>query len=395
MPSFYLPKVPLYDPMVDTPESAIQRLSIITNRNFDVMKRLLYGQLDGVNVRSGGILLEQLMGGLLPQTPDALGEGLNLTSEYMGFYDGEDWRVFIRDDGIFYLSGNEDNYLLWDGDVLFVGGHLDAVTGTFEVIGAGDFPDGSKVLLGHIEGEPLFEMYDGDETLRLRIEKDRISFYTEFVEGEGEEEDIDSVYAGMIQGLYWTVEDKIYPEVRLETPTYLNILAVDEDFFAKFCRLSCMVNDIETTTRLEAANIWESGGDTSLPVAFSSVQLDQDWIGYCEFGDIYLMSKEGDVLVPHRMVLYGETTEDHLQINLYDEEEDENFVFKLTHTPSTKAATFIIEEDCDTYNFYIGVNLIFQIDNTGGGAGGNEPCIRMWSDLDIAGDLYVVGDIFT
>lgn len=376
MPSFWLPDVPLFDPDVDTVESAIQKTIINSNKNFGIIRRLLYGQLDNVNIRSGGILLEDLLGGLLPQTPEALGTGLNLTANYMGYYDGTDWQAYLKDDGTFYFGGDTDNYLEWDGTTLWLGGHLDAVSGTFEVIGAGDFPDGAKVLIGHSDGEPLFEMYDDDETLRVRLEKDNLSFYTEYIAAVGEDPAVDSELAGMIKGLFWS-ESNI-PEVRIEAPEYCNVIAIDDLYSAKYARsvFRCTSDDVHAM--IAAVNLPDTG-DSGIDFRHSYIKLDTDINFYCEYGDL---------LSPQRLVLNSEVFEDHLEITRYDDTEEETYTMTVTPEVSTQAVTFEIKEDAVRYIFYIDGEPVFEIDKTGGGALGDKPCIRMYADLEVEGDIY-------
>jgi len=391
MPSFHLPKIPLYDPMVDTVDSAIQRLSLLTNKNFDIVRRLMYGQLDSVNIRSGGILLSDLTGGLLPQNPESLGPGLNLTADYMGYFDGEEWQAFIDGEGRFFFGGDDENYLQWDGETMFVRGYLDAVIGTFEVIGAGSFPDGSKILLGKVDDEPLIEMYDADDTLRVRLEKDRLAFYTEFIPEEGEDPEMDSVYAGMVKGLYWRPEpDQIIPEVRIETPQYSHLITTNPSYLGKYGRIATIASDYEVFVRMVASNRWDTEGDVNLPNLFSLLQLDEDATLESLYGDINLTCG-GSVFVPQALVLNSENADDHLIISRYYEDEEETFTMKVTHEVLNKAAVFVLEDDAEKFNFYIGTTPLMQIDSKGGGADESKPCVRMWSDLEVEGDIFYGG----
>ena len=383
MPSFYLPRVPDFDPMIDTMESAFQRLAVTTNRNFDIIGRLLYGQLDSVNIRHGGILLEELMGGLLPEAPDTLGAGLNLTPDYMGFFDGDFWKAYIASDGKFFFGGDTDNYILWDGTSLALGGHLDAVTGTFEILGAGDFPDGAKVLIGHLDGDPLFEMYDADDTLRLKLEQDRMSFFTEYIAAAGLDPAIESVYAGMVQGLFWQIEgfDEV-PEVRIEVPNYCNIMAVETGFEKRYSRLGVVNTDEEVLLRIVARNEHADGGKLTAPDTFSLIEL---------WDDIHIECYTGSVYMPQMAVLYSNTYDDHLTITRYDDVAEERVTMKVTAAMDILAPIFILSDDAERFVFYHGATPLMEIDSSGGGVLGDKPCIRMYADLEVEGDITFGG----
>ncbi len=52
--------------------------------------------------------------------------GLNLTPDYLGYYDGNEFTAYIDNQGQFYFGGNSDNYIEWDGSNLLVRGELNA-----------------------------------------------------------------------------------------------------------------------------------------------------------------------------------------------------------------------------------------------------------------------------
>ena len=358
MPSFYLPKIPLHDPMVDSVEDGINKLAIATDQNFNTIKRLLYGQLDTVNVRSGGIFLEDLTGGLMPQSPVNMVQGLNITAEYMGYYDGTTWTAYINDDGNFYFGGDTNNYISWNGTALSVAGILNAVTGTFETLAAGDL-DSSYIALGVNEfNEPLLEMWDEDKNLRVRLEQDRMSFYTEELRDESEVVTDASVYAGMIKGLYWTTGVlEGTPEVRIEVPDYCNIIAIDSLYVGKYARSAYVNTDSIVECRLEAVNLPDSGGSAFVDEIYSRILLDQD---------ITLLSTYGDITAAQRLVLNSESFKDHLYLSRYDSVSKDTFALNITAEVANTSISLILEEDADKFIFYAGTTPLMILYKTGG-----------------------------
>lgn len=57
-------------------------------------------------------------------------QGLYLGTDYLGYYDGSDWKVYIQgsgaDAGDFYFKGNANNYITWDGTTFNIRGSLNA-----------------------------------------------------------------------------------------------------------------------------------------------------------------------------------------------------------------------------------------------------------------------------
>ncbi len=344
-----MPAIPKFDPEMDTVEDQLARLSLITNRNFNIVKRLLYGQLDTVNIRSGGILLADLLGGELPQTPEALGAGLNLTSEFMGYYNGTEWATYIKSDGSFYFGGEAENYIAWDGSELVLQGSLSGVTGTFSIIGAGSFPTGAKVLMGDFEGDPLIEMYDSDETLRLQITKDQISFFTEEkVDGETT---IDSEFSGSVKGVYW--EDPGFnniPEVRLEVPYYCNIIATHPTREYNYARIACVNTDDYLEVILSTINL-PVGGNPDLDNMATIIRLGQD---------VDILASYGEVLCHQALLLDSEYYNDHLKLTRFDDTDDSTC--NLTVSPLNEGDTiaYVASGDATSHTFYVGGTAVAQ-----------------------------------
>lgn len=62
--------------------------------------------------------------GKLSKTPSTTSAGLFLGSNYMGYYDGANWKTYMANNGNFYLSGAGSNYLSWNGSTLAINGSI-------------------------------------------------------------------------------------------------------------------------------------------------------------------------------------------------------------------------------------------------------------------------------
>ncbi|MHA1329999.1 MAG: tail fiber domain-containing protein, partial [Candidatus Hodarchaeales archaeon] len=88
-----------------------------------------YRGYDGFN--EDAFIKKIIKGSILPsalsQNPTA---GLNLTQDYLGYYDGTSpystsgWKVYIKNDGKFYFGGDASNYIQWDGSTLSISGSV-------------------------------------------------------------------------------------------------------------------------------------------------------------------------------------------------------------------------------------------------------------------------------
>jgi len=77
-------------------------------------------------IDSDGNLITKVLPGENVGTP--AGSGLYLGADYLGYYSGSAWDVFIKNDGTFTFKGDTDNYLTWSGATLEVKGSI-VVTG--------------------------------------------------------------------------------------------------------------------------------------------------------------------------------------------------------------------------------------------------------------------------
>jgi hypothetical protein len=70
-----------------------------------------------------GFVQKVIQGANITGTPTT---GINMTNEYVGYYNGATWPVYIKNDGKFMFQGNAGNYITWDGAILNVRGTLNA-----------------------------------------------------------------------------------------------------------------------------------------------------------------------------------------------------------------------------------------------------------------------------
>ncbi|MFC2000181.1 hypothetical protein ACFLXE_05440 [Chloroflexota bacterium] len=84
-----------------------------------------------------GFVKKVIQGAKMTGTPAV---GLNMTPNYMGYYTGSAWNVYIKSDGKFMFKGNANNYITWDGSTFKIAGKLETteiVAGkTLTVLGA-------------------------------------------------------------------------------------------------------------------------------------------------------------------------------------------------------------------------------------------------------------------
>ena len=84
---------------------------------------------DGINSNTGSLInpASYSFGSVLPLASGAAATGLNLTSQYLGYHDGTDWKSYMGSDGGFYLGG-DSGALQWDGSTLAIEGNV-VITG--------------------------------------------------------------------------------------------------------------------------------------------------------------------------------------------------------------------------------------------------------------------------
>lgn len=99
-------------------------------------KRTTANQRDGggygfSGLDSSGNVKRVLNGALL--AAGSASTGLNMTSTYIGYYNGTTFKVYIKSDGTFYFEGDSGHYLQWDGANLIAYG-ADIIAGGFKII---------------------------------------------------------------------------------------------------------------------------------------------------------------------------------------------------------------------------------------------------------------------
>ena len=84
---------------------------------------------DGINANTGSLINPSTysFGSVLELASASAQTGLNLTSEYLGYYNGTEFASFMGSDGGFYLGGTS-GALQWDGSTLAISGEV-VITG--------------------------------------------------------------------------------------------------------------------------------------------------------------------------------------------------------------------------------------------------------------------------
>ena len=67
--------------------------------------------------------------GKLVKTPNTSSAGLYLGDTNLGFYSGSEWKTYMANNGNFYLTGSDSNYLAWDGTSLTIAGAINITGG--------------------------------------------------------------------------------------------------------------------------------------------------------------------------------------------------------------------------------------------------------------------------
>ena len=94
-----------------------------------------YDQTDLINQTSsslsGSIALDIFTDatGKLVRTPNTSSAGLYLGDTNLGFYDDGEWKTYMANNGNFYLTGSDSNYLFWDGTSLNIAGSINITSG--------------------------------------------------------------------------------------------------------------------------------------------------------------------------------------------------------------------------------------------------------------------------
>ena len=92
-----------------------------TNKYDDIIASLKAN----LGLNSDGFVQKIIKGSLLSGTPET---GINITNEYIGYYSGTAWNVFIKNNGYFMFKGDANNYITWEGITLQIKGNV-VITG--------------------------------------------------------------------------------------------------------------------------------------------------------------------------------------------------------------------------------------------------------------------------
>jgi len=107
-----------------------------------------------------GFVQKIIKGSLLSGTPEV---GINMTNQYLGYYSGSEWKVYIKSDGKFMFKGDSGNYITWNGSVLNIRGQLNAddiSAGTLTGRTVQTKSSGARVIIGG--GTEWIKFYDSN-----------------------------------------------------------------------------------------------------------------------------------------------------------------------------------------------------------------------------------------
>jgi len=187
MPTFNLRKIPEHDPMVDDLEEYLEKFATSVNINFGILARLLYGGLDSINVREGGLSINNIRD--LADLDFDIGEWLKEIDKYFEEAVG-DLGELSRHDAVERALLGET---ILEGGYLRTGfvdasridtGHLNAeriqvddltaLTSNFTLLRAGSEEHYMRIYAA--DDRPFFELFQ-DEVRRLGIVEDMIQFF--------------------------------------------------------------------------------------------------------------------------------------------------------------------------------------------------------------------------
>jgi hypothetical protein len=121
-----------------------ERLYIFSGSEWITASDSTYDQSTLISNTSASIALDTFTDstGKIVSTPNPSAAGLYLGDSALGFYSSSEWKTYMADNGNFFLTGSDSNYLKWDGgaltisgDINILGGNaatLDSVTGSID-----------------------------------------------------------------------------------------------------------------------------------------------------------------------------------------------------------------------------------------------------------------------
>ena len=108
-----------------------ERLYIFSGSEWITASDSTYDQSTLISNTSASIALDTFTDstGKIVSTPDPNASGLYLGDSALGFYSASAWRTYMADNGNFFLTGSDSNYLKWDGGALTISGNINILGG--------------------------------------------------------------------------------------------------------------------------------------------------------------------------------------------------------------------------------------------------------------------------
>tara|TARA_B110000902_G_scaffold76241_1_gene90630 strand:+ start:6388 stop:15912 length:9525 start_codon:yes stop_codon:yes gene_type:complete len=117
------------DIWIETDEN--NRVRVYTGTEWTISTDSTYDQTQLISNTSSSIALDTFTDstGKIVSTPTPNASGLYLGNSNLGFYSGSSWKTYMADNGNFFLTGSDTNYLKWDGSGLTIAGTINIVGG--------------------------------------------------------------------------------------------------------------------------------------------------------------------------------------------------------------------------------------------------------------------------
>ena len=117
------------DTWIETDEG--NRIRIWTGTQWQISSDNTYDQTGLISSTSSSLALDIFTDstGKIQKPATLSGEGLFMDSTNLGYYSGSEWKTYMANNGNFYLTGSETNYLAWDGTSLTISGNINIVGG--------------------------------------------------------------------------------------------------------------------------------------------------------------------------------------------------------------------------------------------------------------------------
>ena len=117
------------DTWIETDEG--NRIRIWTGTQWEISSDNTYDQTGLISSTSASVALDIFTDstGKIQKPATLSGEGLFMDSTNLGYYSGSEWKTYMANNGNFYLTGSETNYLAWDGSSLTISGNINVVGG--------------------------------------------------------------------------------------------------------------------------------------------------------------------------------------------------------------------------------------------------------------------------